>query len=163
RDRLHEAWIEFLDSLVGDRPAVVLVEDIHWAEPPLLDLIEQLVRGVAGPLLLVATARPEFVAARAGWGGGRYDAETTWLGPQPSSGGSSGPARSTTSSMTSRIFGSWRTGTSSGDAAAHRSRANGSTPSSTPSPKRSHTRASRRPGAPSCTPPSPSGSSRGSA
>src|SRR5439155_11381174 len=83
-DRLHEAWIAFLDSLVADRPAVVLIEDIHWAEPPLLDLIEQLVRGVAGPLLLVATARPDFVAARAGWGAGRYDAETIWLEPLPS-------------------------------------------------------------------------------
>jgi tetratricopeptide (TPR) repeat protein len=83
RDRLHEAWIAFLDSLVSDRPAVVLIEDIHWAEPPLLDLIEQLARGVAGPVLLVATARPDFVDVRAGWGSGRYDAETIWLDPLP--------------------------------------------------------------------------------
>ena len=84
RDRLHEAWIAFLDSLVAERPAVVQIEDVHWAEPPLLDLIEQLVRGVAGPLLLVATARPDFVDVRAGWGSGRYDAETIWLEPLPS-------------------------------------------------------------------------------
>ena len=84
RDRLHEGWIAFLDSIVADRPAVVQIEDLHWAEPPLLDLIEQLVRGVAGPLLLVATARPDFVDVRAGWGAGRYDAETVWLEPLPS-------------------------------------------------------------------------------
>jgi class 3 adenylate cyclase len=84
RDALHEAWIAFFDSLVADRPSVVLIEDIHWAEPPLLDLIEQLVRGVAGPLLLVATARPDFVDARAGWGAGRYEAEAIWLEPLPS-------------------------------------------------------------------------------
>jgi class 3 adenylate cyclase len=84
RDRLHEAWIAFLDSLVADRPAVVLIEDIHWAEPPLLDLIERLVRDVRGPLLLVATARPDFVDARAGWGTGRYRAESIWVEPLPS-------------------------------------------------------------------------------
>jgi hypothetical protein len=81
RDALHEAWIGFFDELVADRPAVALIEDVHWAEPPLLDLIEQLARGVGGSLLLVATARPDFVDARAGWGTGRYDAETIWLEP----------------------------------------------------------------------------------
>jgi class 3 adenylate cyclase len=83
RDALHEAWIAFFDAQVADRPAVVLVEDLHWAEPPLLDLVEQLARSVTGPLLLLATARPDFVDARAGWGGGRYDAETIWLEPLP--------------------------------------------------------------------------------
>jgi class 3 adenylate cyclase len=83
RDRLHEALIAFLDTLVGDGPAVVLIEDIHWAEPELLDLIEQLVRDVRGPLFLVTTARPDFIDARAGWGAGRYDAETIWLEPLP--------------------------------------------------------------------------------
>jgi class 3 adenylate cyclase/tetratricopeptide (TPR) repeat protein len=83
RDRLHEAWTQFADSLVAERPAVVLIEDIHWAEAPLLDLIEQLARDVTGPILLVGTARPDFVASRAGWGAGRYDAETIWLEPLP--------------------------------------------------------------------------------
>ncbi len=81
RDRLHEAWIGFLESLVSDRPTVVLIEDLHWAEAPLLDLIGQLARNVRGPLLLVATARPDFVDAQAGWGAGRYEAETIWLEP----------------------------------------------------------------------------------
>src|SRR5439155_17862106 len=83
RDALHEAWITFLDSLVADCPAVVLIEDLHWAEAPLLDLIEELARSVRGPLLLVATARPDFVVARAGWGAGRYEAETIWLEQLP--------------------------------------------------------------------------------
>ena len=81
RDRLHDAWVALLDSMLRDRPVVALVEDLHWAEPPLLDLLEQLAREVGGPLLLLATARPEFVDARAGWGTGRYRAETTWLEP----------------------------------------------------------------------------------
>jgi class 3 adenylate cyclase/tetratricopeptide (TPR) repeat protein len=81
RDRLHDAWVALLDSLVRERPLVALVEDLHWAEPPLLDLLEQLVREVDGPLLLLGTARPEFLDARAGWGTGRYPAETVWLEP----------------------------------------------------------------------------------
>jgi class 3 adenylate cyclase len=81
RDRLHEAWIDFLESLVSDRPVAVLVEDLHWAEAPLLDLMEQLVREVRGPLLLVGSGRPDFIDTRSGWGGGRYDAETIWMEP----------------------------------------------------------------------------------
>ena len=41
RERLHEAWVEFLHELAAERPAVVLIEDLHWAEEPLLDLLER--------------------------------------------------------------------------------------------------------------------------
>src|SRR5207244_6054348 len=34
-----------------------------------------------GPLLIVGTARPDFIKARAGWGTGRYQADTIWLEP----------------------------------------------------------------------------------
>jgi class 3 adenylate cyclase/tetratricopeptide (TPR) repeat protein len=61
RDRLHEAWVEFLSGLARDRPVVLLLEDLHWAEPPFLELVERLVTGVRGPLLVVATARPELL------------------------------------------------------------------------------------------------------
>ena len=81
RDRLHAGWIDFADALVADRPAVVLVEDIHWAEPPLLDLLERLLKDVRGPLLVVATARPELFDLRPGWGGARLDAATVELEP----------------------------------------------------------------------------------
>src|SRR2546428_3910837 len=46
----------------------MLIEDIHWAEEQLLDLLERLVRDTRGPLLLVATARPELLEQRPGWG-----------------------------------------------------------------------------------------------
>jgi DNA-binding SARP family transcriptional activator len=58
RDRLHDAWVELGCELVADRPAVFVLEDLHWAEPPLLDLLYRLRRDVEGPLLLVGTARP---------------------------------------------------------------------------------------------------------
>jgi class 3 adenylate cyclase len=80
RDRLQAEWVAFLSELARDRPAVLLVEDIHWAEQPLLDLIERLARDVEGPLLLLTTARPDFVDGHAGWHA-RTDSETIWLEP----------------------------------------------------------------------------------
>jgi class 3 adenylate cyclase len=68
RERLHDAWVEFLDSLVAERPAVVLIEDVHWAEDDLCDLLETLLAQVGGPLLLLATARPELLDRRPGFG-----------------------------------------------------------------------------------------------
>ena len=68
RDRLQDAWAEFLTDIVRERPAVVLVEDIHWAEAQLLDLLEHVLGAVQGPLLVIATARPELLQRRPGWG-----------------------------------------------------------------------------------------------
>ena len=81
RDRLHEAWVEFLGELAAERPAVVLLEDLHWAEEPLLDLLERILRDVLGPLLLIGTARPELLERRTAWGGGRRNASLLWLEP----------------------------------------------------------------------------------
>src|SRR5215216_1187289 len=68
RDRFQDAWVEFLTAVVADRPTVVLVEDIHWAEEQLLDLLEYVLGSVQGPLLVIATARPELLQRRPGWG-----------------------------------------------------------------------------------------------
>jgi len=71
RNRLHEAWGAFLEELVSDRPAVVLVEDLHWAEQDLLDVLASGLGAASGPLLLLVTARPEFVDDHPGWDGDR--------------------------------------------------------------------------------------------
>jgi class 3 adenylate cyclase len=68
RDRFQDAWVEFLEELVAQRPAVTLIEDVHWAEEQLLDLLERLVRDTRGPLLLIVTARPELLEQHPGWG-----------------------------------------------------------------------------------------------
>ncbi|HTE64734.1 MAG TPA: adenylate/guanylate cyclase domain-containing protein, partial [Candidatus Binatia bacterium] len=68
RDRFQDAWVDFLDEIVAERPTVMLIEDVHWGEEQLLDLLERIVRDTRGPLLLVATARPEFLEQRPGWG-----------------------------------------------------------------------------------------------
>jgi class 3 adenylate cyclase len=77
RDRLHAAWVEFLTRLAADRPLVLLIEDVHWAEEPLLDLIERIARDVDGPLLLLVTARPDFARTSSA----HIDTETIWLEP----------------------------------------------------------------------------------
>src|SRR4051812_47566231 len=69
RERLHDAWAEFLGELVAERPTVVLIEDVHWAEDDLLDLLDALVGQVDGPLLVLATARPELLDRRPAWSG----------------------------------------------------------------------------------------------
>jgi class 3 adenylate cyclase len=81
RDHLHEGWVAFVEELAAERPVVILVEDLHWAEDDLLDLLELLLRGIGGPVLLVTTARPELLDRRPGWGGARRAATTVELEP----------------------------------------------------------------------------------
>src|SRR5436190_15682848 len=44
RDRFQDAWVEFLEEVVADQPTVMLIEDVHWGEEQLLDLLERVVR-----------------------------------------------------------------------------------------------------------------------
>jgi DNA-binding SARP family transcriptional activator len=81
RESLLAAWVAFLEELVAERPAVLLIEDIHWAEQPLLDLLDRIRREVGGPLLLVATARPELLDHRPDWGAGGRNTNQLWLEP----------------------------------------------------------------------------------
>src|SRR5262249_54919152 len=72
RERLHDAWAAFFGELVREKAAVLLIEDLHWAEDDLCDLIETLIRQVDGPLLVITTTRPELLERRPGWGRGRH-------------------------------------------------------------------------------------------
>jgi class 3 adenylate cyclase len=81
RDRLHDSWIEFFEELARERPLVVLIEDLHWAEQELFDLLERVARDVRGPLLLLASARPELLDVRPGWTAARRNASVLWLEP----------------------------------------------------------------------------------
>ncbi len=57
-----------LERLARDRPVVVAVEDIHWAQPPLLDLLDHLVALSSGvPILLLCLTRPELLESRPAW------------------------------------------------------------------------------------------------
>jgi len=81
RERLHQAVVEFVDELASARPAVILIEDVHWAEHDLLDLLERIVADARAPIVLLTTARPELQGQRPGWGAGRRNATVMWLDP----------------------------------------------------------------------------------
>jgi class 3 adenylate cyclase len=58
----------FLRSLARRRPLVLVLEDLHWAEPTLLDLLEQVVERTGGvPMLVLTTARRELLERRPQW------------------------------------------------------------------------------------------------
>jgi class 3 adenylate cyclase/tetratricopeptide (TPR) repeat protein len=84
KDELLWAFRRMLERLADDRPLVVLVDDIHWAEPTMLDVLES-VADLArdAPMLLVCLARPEFLDDRPAWGGGKVNATTILLEPLP--------------------------------------------------------------------------------
>ena len=67
REESFMAWRRFLHLVAGQGPLILVVEDLHWADPALLDFIEQLLDGAAD-LLVVVTARPELLDRRPGWG-----------------------------------------------------------------------------------------------
>ena len=57
-------------------------EDLHWAAPTLLDLIDDIAAWlVDAPVLLLCVARPELLESRPSWGGGKASALTVELGP----------------------------------------------------------------------------------
>ncbi|HEX5470157.1 MAG TPA: adenylate/guanylate cyclase domain-containing protein, partial [Gaiellaceae bacterium] len=55
------------ERLAAERPLVVVVDDIHWAEQTLLDLVEYLVGFVRAPLVVACTARSELFDAHPHW------------------------------------------------------------------------------------------------
>ncbi len=73
--RAESASVEFLfpavrrlfTALVSQRPLIVVIEDLHWAEPTLLDLVDYLARETTGKILLLCLARPDLVERRADW------------------------------------------------------------------------------------------------
>ncbi len=76
------AWRRFLEAIADRGPAVLVFEDLHWADDGMLDFLDDLVDWLRGaPLLLVGTARPELLERRQAWGGGK--ANTTTISLQP--------------------------------------------------------------------------------
>jgi len=59
-----------LEHFARQGPLVVVLDDLHWAVPTFLDLVEYVVRAVDGPLLVVSVTRPELLERRPAWGEG---------------------------------------------------------------------------------------------
>ncbi|MDP8911606.1 MAG: AAA family ATPase, partial [Actinomycetota bacterium] len=72
RGEAFAAWRTFVEGLAADRLAVLVFEDIQWADEGLLDFLEHLGEWATGArLALVCTARPELLERHHGWGGAR--------------------------------------------------------------------------------------------
>jgi class 3 adenylate cyclase len=71
-----------LESLAAERPVILHVDDLQWAEPMLLDLLDHVIDlSRVGPILMLCAARLELLDLRPGWGGGKLNATTVLLGP----------------------------------------------------------------------------------
>ena len=58
-----------------------MLEDLRWAEPSLLDLVEYLTEWTRGPVLLLCLARPELLESRPRWSEGTRSSDTLSLEP----------------------------------------------------------------------------------
>lgn len=71
RDQALHHLVQFFTAATATNPAVLLLEDLHWADDSSLDAIAHLMRrGPDLPLLILALARPSFYERRPQWGEG---------------------------------------------------------------------------------------------
>jgi class 3 adenylate cyclase/tetratricopeptide (TPR) repeat protein len=97
REENFAAWQAFIELLAEDNPTVLVFEDLHWADPAMLDFLEHLADHAEGvPLLLVCTARPELFEKAPTWAASARDLARVNLRPL-------GPAE--TSRLISQLLG----------------------------------------------------------
>ena len=83
RAEIHGAWRSLFSALASDGPLVVVMDDIHWADGALLDLLEEVGARVEGSALFLCPSRPELTNRRPGWGGGGRSVSSITLDPLP--------------------------------------------------------------------------------
>jgi DNA-binding SARP family transcriptional activator len=66
-------------GLAGERPLLLVLEDVHWGAPAFLDLVESLVELAHAPVLVLCCARPDLLDVRPHWGGGRLSSSAVLL------------------------------------------------------------------------------------
>ena len=76
------AWRRFLEAIASIRPLVIAIEDLHWAQPAMVEFVEHVLEWSAGfPMLIVCTARPEMLQRDPRWGGGMRNSVMVSLAP----------------------------------------------------------------------------------
>jgi class 3 adenylate cyclase/tetratricopeptide (TPR) repeat protein len=84
RSESFSAWRRFLESMASSLPLVVVVEDLHWADPALLEFIEHVTDwSTEVPMLVLCTTRPELYERHPNWGGGKRNFTAISLPPLP--------------------------------------------------------------------------------
>jgi class 3 adenylate cyclase/tetratricopeptide (TPR) repeat protein len=76
------AFRRLLEARAADKPQVVVIDDLQWAEPVFIDLVEHIAdMSRDAPIFLLCIARTELLDARPGWGGGKLNATSLLLEP----------------------------------------------------------------------------------
>jgi class 3 adenylate cyclase/tetratricopeptide (TPR) repeat protein len=84
REDLFAAWRRFYERLAEEMPTVMVFEDIHWADPSLLDFVEYLLEWARDhAIFILAVGRPELLEKRPNWGAGARSSTTIHLDPLP--------------------------------------------------------------------------------
>jgi class 3 adenylate cyclase/tetratricopeptide (TPR) repeat protein len=82
RDEAFAAWGRFVEAIAARDPLVLVFEDLHWADGPLVEFVEHLVEWSSDvPLFVICSARPELYERHPGWGGGKRNSTTISLAP----------------------------------------------------------------------------------
>jgi len=81
-DEIAWGFRKLLEQEAQEDPLVCVLDDTHWGEETLLDLVEHVADlSRDAPLLLLCLARPELLERRPSWGGGKWNATTVLLEP----------------------------------------------------------------------------------
>jgi class 3 adenylate cyclase/tetratricopeptide (TPR) repeat protein len=81
-EETNVAFRRLLEKRAAERPQVVVIDDLQWAEPTFLDLVEHVADLSRGePIFLLCIARPELLDIRPGWGGGKLNTTSLLLEP----------------------------------------------------------------------------------
>jgi len=76
------AFRRLLEGRAAERPQVVVIDDLQWAEPVFIDLVEHVADlSRDAPIFLLCIARNELLDVRPGWGGGKVNATSLLLEP----------------------------------------------------------------------------------
>jgi class 3 adenylate cyclase/tetratricopeptide (TPR) repeat protein len=82
REELFAAWRTFFERVADVNPAILVFEDLQWADPGLLDFVDHLLEwSTKHPIFIVALARPDLLERRSGWGAGRRNYVSLSLEP----------------------------------------------------------------------------------
>ena len=81
-DEIAWGFRKLLEQEAREQPLVCVLDDLHWGEETLLDLVEHVADlSRDAPILLLIMARPELLERRPAWGGGKWNATTVLLEP----------------------------------------------------------------------------------
>ena len=68
---LESAWSAFFTALATTSSSIVVIEDIHWADPTMLEMLDHFVHSLEAPVLFLCPTRPDLATMHPDWGKGK--------------------------------------------------------------------------------------------